>query len=330
MFTPWPAGVARVPDEDWVHAPVEELARKYDTVEDHGWYRNLDRTIRDLDRFVQPGHIVVDYSGGTGILADRLIEELSQRRFALMLVDASPKFLRLALEKLGRHRRVAFRLIRYLKQEKRLQQMQEVFEPALIERGVDAIVSTNAIHLYYGLEETLKSWTDLLRPAGRIFVQSGNIGVPQLPQDSWIIDETVEAVHRAAMDIVREDAAYASYLPQQNDPEWMARYDKLRRKFFLPVRPLEHYVGRLERAGLRVDDVSNESIEAHVDQWYEFLATYHEGVLGWVGGSARLEGAEPTEQAVEDRLVLMQAAMERVFCGRQSFRAIWTYISASR
>jgi hypothetical protein len=33
MFTPWPARVTRVPDEDWVHTPVEELARKYDTVE---------------------------------------------------------------------------------------------------------------------------------------------------------------------------------------------------------------------------------------------------------------------------------------------------------
>ena len=77
-------------------------------------------------------------------------------------------------------------------------------------------------------------------------------------------------------------------------------------------------------------DVSNESIEAHVDQWYEFLATYHEGVLGWVGGSARLEGTPPSEQAIEDRMQLIQAAMERVFRGRQSFQAIWTYISASR
>ncbi len=77
---------------------MEELALKYDTVEDHGWYRNLDRTVEDLTKFLGPDHVVVDYSGGTGILVDRLLQEIRERRFGVLIVDASPKFLRLALE----------------------------------------------------------------------------------------------------------------------------------------------------------------------------------------------------------------------------------------
>ena len=57
----WPDGFARIPDDDWAHRPLEELALEYDTVEDHGWYRNLDRTVRDAG-FVQPGQVVLDDS----------------------------------------------------------------------------------------------------------------------------------------------------------------------------------------------------------------------------------------------------------------------------
>jgi SAM-dependent methyltransferase len=328
MFSGWPEGFERVPDSDWVRMHVEDLALKYDTVEDHGWYRNLNRTVSSLAEWVQPGHLVVDYSGGTGILANRLLEEVSERDFGILIVDSSPKFLRLALEKLRRHERVAFALIRYLKEEKRLQWMQEVLGPELLERKLDGLISTNAIHLYYGLKATLRSWADVLRPGGRVFIQSGNIGLPYLPAGSWIIDETVEAIHQAARDIVNEDDAYAAYRSGEADAQRMERYDTLRRKFFLPVRPIEHYLERLEGAGFQVLEVTHLPIEAHVDQWYEFLATYHEGVLGWVGGSARLEGAEPGEEAVTHRLQLIRSAMDRIFHGKDSFQALWTYINA--
>jgi ubiquinone/menaquinone biosynthesis C-methylase UbiE len=325
---PWPEGFERVPGEDWTRAPIEQLALKYDTVREHGWYRNLDRTVRDLGRFLEAGHILLDYSGGTGILTERLLEELEERGFGVVIVDASPKFLRLALEKLGRHERVAFRLIRYRKEEKRLQLVEEVLGRGLVDRGVDAISSTNAIHLYYDLEETVASWARVLRPGGRVFVQSGNIGLGPLPPHSWIIDETVEAIHRAAMDLVRTDARWSSYRAVLDDDVRMASYDELRRKFFLPVRPIAHYLARLERAGLHVLDVAHVPIEAHVDQWYEFLATYHEGVLGWAGGSARVSGKEPAESEIADRLALLRDGMERVFGPRTSFQAVWTYIVA--
>jgi SAM-dependent methyltransferase len=328
--SPWPAGFARVPDEEWARAPTEALALKYDTVQNHGWYRNLDRTVEQLAADLRPGDVLLDYSGGTGILAGRLLEEVAERRFGILIVDSSPKFLRVALENLGGHERIAFRLIRYIREEQRLQLVQDVAGRALVERGVDAVVSTNAVHLYYGLEETLRSWHALLRPGRHAFVQSGNIGVPGLPEDEWIIDETVEAIHQAAVELIRESDEWAAYRGVLADTKRTAAYHELRRKFFLPVRPLAHYVGALEAVGFTVENVEHAVVVAHVDQWYEFLATYHEGVLGFVGGSERVEGSPPSPEAVDDRLRLLRSAIARVFGGRPSFRAVWTYVTARR
>jgi len=330
MRSIWPEGFKRIPDEDWVAAPVETLALKYDTVEDHGWYRNLDRTVADLAEFVTPGKIIIDYSGGTGILASRLLQEVGERDFGILIVDSSPKFLRLAVEKLGGYERVAFRLIRYLKNERRLELVREVVPESLIERGVDAVVSTNAVHLYYDLEPTLRSWSDVLHEKGRVFVQSGNIGIPYMPAGSWIIDETVEAIAERAIEIVKEDDRYLDARPWLDDTERMTVYADLRRKYFLPVRPIEFYLESLENSGFRISEVTHLPIDAYQDQWYEFLSTYHEGVLGWFGGVERVEGEAASAEWVERRLILLREAMDRTFDGNRSFRALWSYIHAER
>ena len=326
-MTTWPAGFERIPADDWVERQPETLALKYDTVQDHGWYRNLDPTVRDLAAALQPGEILLDYSGGTGILAERLLAAVPDVEIGILIVDASPKFLRVALDKLGGDERVAFRLIRYLKDERRLETVREVVGGPLLERGVNAVASTNAIHLYYDLDDTLRSWHDVLVPAGRAFVQSGNIGVAELPAGCWIIDETVDAINVAAAELVREDERYAAYRDGLSNPERVAAYEQLRRKFFLPVRPLEHYVGALERAGFRIRDLTHLPIEARTAEWTDFLATYHEGVLGWIGGSERIEGKPPTEGALGDRLRLLRESIRAVF-GGPTFQALWTYIDA--
>jgi SAM-dependent methyltransferase len=319
----WPDGFPRVPDDEWVRRPPEELARTYDTVREHGWYRNLDPSVAALAERLRDGDVLLDYSGGTGILAARLLDALGGREVGILIVDASPKFLSVALEKLGRDERVAFRLIDFLREQKRLQTLQEALEPPLLERGVDALSSTNAIHLYYDLDETLRSWRALLREGGRVHVQSGNIGVPQLPEGAWIIDETVEAISAAAERLVLGDERWAAYRDRIGDP----RYEALRRKFFLPVRPLGHYLEALERAGFTIESVEHRTIEARTADWTAFLATYHEGVLGWVGGSERVEGEPPADAAVADRLELLELAVGEVFAA-PAFDAIWTYVEA--
>jgi SAM-dependent methyltransferase len=327
---PWPPGFQRIPDQEWTEAPVERLALGYDTVEHHGWYRNLDPTVDQLEEHLGPGKLLVDYSGGTGILLDRLIERVGDRPFGAIIADSSEKFLRLALEKLGSDPRVGFRHLRYIPEERRVETLQEVLEPTILERGIDVLTSTNAIHLYYGLDETLRSWHDALRPGGIALIQSGNIGVPQRADGTWIIDETVEAIQQHARAIVREDDYWVPYRDVLDDDERMTKHDKLRRKFFLPVRPLGHYKSALEGAGFEVTSIEHKTFHASVRDWTEFLAVYHEGVLGWVGGCKRVEGTDPTLHAIADRQALLAAALQRLFAGQEEFPALWTYFVAKR
>lgn len=323
----WPEGFRRIPEGAWTTTAVGAMARKYDTVEHHGWYENLRPTVAQLGAALRDGDVIIDYSGGTGILVDRLLNEHPDLCAGFVIVDSSAKFLRLALAKLGDDPRLAFRHIRYLKDEHRLELIEEVLGPELLQRGVNALVSTNAIHLYYQLETTLVSWKRVLRPNAAVFIQSGNIRNPNAAPGTWIIDETVEALHNAAKEIVATSPEYDSYRDTLADAERMQRYDELRRKYFLPVRPLDYYENALSNAGFAIDEIQAHSIQARVLDWYEFLAAYHEGVLGWVGGSERIDGAPPSDDAVRDRLALMKQAFDRLFDNKASFAASWTYIT---
>jgi ubiquinone/menaquinone biosynthesis C-methylase UbiE len=329
--TPFTWGdVARIPAEDWVEQPVEEFGLKYDTVENHGWYRNLDPTVEQLAGDLEDGQILIDYSGGTGILLDRLLLRIFDRQVGMMIVDSSAKFLRVALERFVADERVAFRLLRYLREEKRLQELDEVVDRSIVERGADAIVSTNAIHLYYDLENTLRSWTRVLKPGGRVYVNSGNLRNPRARENEWIIDETVYVMHEIATGLVRTDPRYAPYKDAVDDEERMQQHLAFRDRVFLAPRPLSHYLDALRVAGLEVEDVGERTIEADVEEWYEFLSTYHDAVLGWVGGSLKVDGVEPSAQAVEDRLSLMRESLDTIFGGRSTFRCCWTYILACK
>jgi SAM-dependent methyltransferase len=323
----WPAGWPRVPDEDWTRQPVETFGLRYDTVENHGWYRNLDPTVEDLARHLAPGHLLIDYSGGTGILLDRLKLRIFDRPIGMLIVDSSPKFLRVALDKFRDDERVAFRLLRWLKEDKRLELLDEVVGPEILARGADAIASTNAIHLYLDLPGTLASWARVLRPGGRVFVQSGNIRNPRAGPREWILDETVWAIHEIAVGLVRTDPRYAAYRPLLDDERRMRAHVAYRDRVFLPVRPLDYYVQCLEAAGFTIESVTARAIEARVDEWFEFLSAYHDAVLGWVGGSAKVDGRPPAPDAVRDRLALIRHAMSTLFGGRETFQCCWTYIN---
>jgi ubiquinone/menaquinone biosynthesis C-methylase UbiE len=326
----WPAGFARVPDQDWTLQPVDTFGLRYDTVENHGWYRNLDPTVEDLARHLEDGDLLIDYSGGTGILLDRLNLRIFDRQVGTLIVDSSPKFLRVALDKFRDEERVAFRLLRWLKDQRRLELLDEVVGPEVLARRADAIASTNAIHLYRDLPETLASWARVLRPGGRMFVQSGNIRNPQARPSEWILDETVWAIHEVATGLVRNDPRYAAYRAQLDDEPRMRAHVAYRDQVFLPIRPLDYYQTCLEGAGFVVEAVTARSIEATVSQWFEFLGAYHEAVLGWLGTSIKVDGNAPSAAVVADRLGLIRHAMDTLFGGREAFRCCWTYINCVR
>lgn len=324
----WPEGFERIPDEEWTRAPLSEAGLAYDHVDQHGWYANLNPTVEQLADNLGDGDILIDYSGGTGILVDRLRLRIFDRAVGTIIVDASAKFLRVALEKYRDDPRFAARLLRFIKEEKRLQSLDEVLGPRLLERGADAIVAANAVHLYPDLDEVAAAWQRALRPGGKLFINSGNLRNPAAKPGEWILDETVWVINDLAESLVRSDPAYERYRPVLDEPERMHAHHAHRDRVFLQPRPLAYYTGAIERSGLTVTDVSQATIVAVVDEWFELMAAYHDAVLGWVGGTKRVEGADPSEEAVADRLRIMRHAMETIFGGRDTFKACWTYITA--
>jgi len=53
-------------------------------------------------------------------------------------------------------------------------------------------------------------------------------------------------------------------------------------------------------------------------------------VLGWVGGSAKVDRAAASEEATRDRLELPHDALAVIFGGRPTFLRCWTYMTATR
>lgn len=115
-----------------------------------------------------------------------------------------------------------------------------------------------------------------------------------------------------------------------DDPQRLRAYLDWRDRVFLAPRPLAYYLDALRRAGFAIEDVTKRTIEARVDEWYEFLAAYADAVLGWVGGSVKVDGEPATLEAAAARLELLRESLSTIFGGRPSFRCCWTYISATR
>lgn len=336
VAAPWPPGFVRLPDEEWTRAPVEALAAKYDAVEKHGWYANLDPTVEELAPLLADGRVLVDYSGGTGILVERLLRAAPGRGWGVVDVDSSPKFLALAVRKLASDERVAFRLLRWRKEERRLDWLDEALGPAMAARGVDAIVSANAIHLYVDLDATIASWARCLRPGGRVLVQSGNVRAPDAEagapsgraDDAWIIDDTVAAAAVEAERLARADPALAAHVArlEARRPE----YDDLRRRYFLPPRPLGFYLDALRRAGLAVESVRHRRVQALAKEWHEFLVVYAEGILPWVGGAEKVDGRPASEADERVRRDLLRRSLDAVLGGAETFDARWTYVTCRK
>jgi len=326
----WPEGFVPVRDEPWTQAEVHEAGLAYDNVDEHGWYDNLNPTVEALAGHLQDGDILMDYSGGTGILLDRLRLRIFERQVGVLIVDAGAKFLRVALDKYQGDPRVALRLLKFLKDEKRLETLEEVLEPSMLERGVDAIVAANAIHLYPDLDEVAEIWQRVLRPGGKVQICSGNLRNPRAAKDEWILDETVWVINDLAEGLVRSDPRYERYRPVLDDQQRMTAHAEARDRVFLKPRPLSYYTDALDRAGLPVQEVREQRITADVQEWFELMVAYHETVLGWVGGTKKLDGEPASPEAVQDRLAIMRQAIETIFGERTEFHACWTHITCEK
>ena len=169
----------------------------------------------------------------------------------MVIVDSSPKFLRVALDRFRLDERVAFRRLQYLKEERRLQYVDEVLGDTFARHPADVLVSTNAIHLYDDLENTLRAWTRVLKPGGRVRINSGNVRNPRAGESEWIIDETVYVVQEVAAGLVRTEARYEPYRAVLEDRERLQAYLDWRDRVFLSQGPSTSTSTRFARQALR-------------------------------------------------------------------------------
>lgn len=322
MTAGWPEGIPRIPDEPWVESELDELAAGYDALDRHGWYDNLDPLVSAAASALRAGMVVVDYSGGTGILARRLLAAVSETDIQLVIVDASAKFLRMAVERLGHDPRVAFRRLGWLDDDARLQTLDEVL-PDLCTDGADAILCANAVHLYPDVDQVFQSWRRCVTPAATVLIQSGNIA----GSGGISIDDTVRRAEAEARLLVGVDGRYAPFVPDLADAARLAAYDELRDRYFLPIRALDLYVEELRTAGFAVTSVEHLPVDVELAEWIAFLEVYHEGIVGWAGGTERIDGAAPTSETIALRKELLGDAMRSVFPDGH-FTAMWTYIEA--
>lgn len=324
----WPDGFDRVPSESWAHSPVDASAINYDKAGGHSWYKNLEPLTAQVLATLDDG-LLIEYSCGTGILADRLQPKLSDLA-GVLNVDASAKFLRLAVEKFGNDRRFAFRLLNWLGEESRLQLLDEVTEPGVLDRGADILTSANAIHLYTDLKETILSWHRCMKSGAKVFVGSANIYNPSARPGDLILDETVARINELAAEVVYEDPLFEEHRDALSDSGKMASHEAQRDQVFVPVRRLDTYLDVFSAAGFDVLQVFDQTIFVPASEFCQALSTYHDAVLGWVGGTVKVEGQNATRTALRDRLFLIKYCLEKLSNDNGTFPCSWTYITCRR
>ena len=79
-----------------------------------------------------------------------------------------------------------------------------------------------------------------------------------------------------------------------------------------------------------MEPTENRLITARVDEWYNFIAVYHEGALGWIGGAQKITGTVATDEIIVVRKKIMREAMDVIFEGQEEFFASWTYLLGSK
>lgn len=300
------------------NAPITEFALEYDEVKNHTWYDNLDYLIFLSKEFFSNDSFIMDYSCGTGIVCERL-DKIGLNP-SILLADASLKYIRLAYEKFKNIPSYSFRLLDLKK---------SINESIVdnIEGKLDGIICANAIHLYPTIDETIIEWNKLLKKGGKLLINSGNINNPKMKTPSSVlIDQTINDILSVSFDIVRNNKSYHQYLDKLSDYVYMEKYIELKDKYFLPIRNIDYYTNSLYKNGFIIKEIKTVDVRANVKEWYDFLKVYDDGILGWIGGIEKVSGDVPTLTDIQNRLDIMEEALNIIFNNNKNFNANWNYI----
>lgn len=300
------------------NSDITEFALGYDSVKNHSWYDNLNYLMNVSKELFTDNSLIMDYSCGTGIYSERL--NFYECNPNIIMMDASLKYLRLSYEKFKNNPKYFFRLL----------DLKKGIEESLVdnlEGKLDGIVSTNAIHLYPTIDETIKSWNALLKKGGKLLINSGNIDNPKMKTPtSFLIDQTVNQIFNLSIDIVKNNNAYTQYRSKISDNVYFEKYIQLKDRYFLPIRNIDYYTDSLYKNGFIIKEIKTIDIKANVKEWFDFLNVYDEGILGWIGGVQKVTGEIANLTDIQNRLDIMEEALNVIFNNQKDFNASWNYI----
>ena len=308
----------RLYNEQIATSNLTEFALGYDDVKHHNWYDNLDYLIDLSKQFFSKDSFIMDYSCGTGIFCERLDEAGITPN--VLMIDASLKYLRLSYEKFKDIPSYSFRLLDLKK---------SIGESIIddVNGKLDGIVCANAIHLYPTIDETISEWNKLLKKGGKLLINSGNINNPKMKKPSSVlIDQTVNDIFSTSFDIVKNNKSYHQYLDKLSDTIYMEKYIELKDKYFLPIRDIEYYTDSLYKNGFIINEIKTLDVKSNVKEWYDFLKVYDDGILGWIGGVQKVSGNTPNLTDIQNRLDIMEEALNIIFDNNKDFNASWNYI----
>lgn len=310
--------IERLYNEQIANSPITEFALGYDEVKHHSWYDNLDYLIKLSGELFSNDSFIMDYSCGTGIFCEKM--DSYGLTPSVLMADASLKYLRLSYEKFKDTPSYSFRLLDLKK---------SIGESIVdnIDGKLDGIVCANAIHLYPTIDETISEWNKLLKTGGKLLINSGNINNPKMKTPSSVlIDQTVNDIFSISFDIVKNNKSYHQYLGKLSDIPYMEKYVQLKNKYFLPIRNIEYYTNSLYKNGFVVKEIKTIDVKSNVKEWFDFLKVYDEGILGWIGGVEKVSGDIANLTDIQNRLDIMEEAINIIFNNNNNFNANWNYI----
>lgn len=331
-FERWPEGFVRIPDESWAENPIDEAALKYESHASNSFRRSWDPTLAQVFTALDENKVLVDYSCGTGIFSELLLKEIKFPA-RIINVDVSPRYLRVALDKFRSNPNVALRLLKHLEVERKYQEVCDVLGDSLSKRGVDILTSTNSIHLYGDVRETLESWYRALRSNGRVLISSGDMGGNGDSElsgsvSNWNLHGTVETVNEIAQQAIATVDKFAEYRDVANDSSIMTAYAEFRRKVYPATRSVDFYLDALSQAKLRPLHCYQSALSVSEKDLVDALLPYHSVVLGWVGGTRKIGGIEPSSEDVRNRTLLIEYCVREMCKKENDIRFPWTYITA--
>lgn len=312
----------------WIpNRPPSKGAKAYhDAVSNTSWHKeNIQGLIKIIKNKIKANDVIVDFGAGTGSSAIYLLKYL--KNIKLMLVDNSASWLGYAHKILSRIKNVTFILL--VKKEDRYMKLDET----LGKIKADHIVSANTVHLIPDLQNTFKGIYGALKNNGTFTIQSGNIIKPTKKRGILMIDDSINAVHDIALEIIRSDTKFSKY--RKNLAKRISE-QIFQRKFVFPVpRPVQHYLSMLKSAGFKNEKVTYKLIKVKFNDWLKFLRVrrLQAGILPEIGGK------DATIQEERDRDIIITRAALKLFkklieqnthSNTKLFTAEWTYIHAKK